>query len=140
MKILNYGVSTLFLVCSFNFCFSQVTKFKTTSTAMSTYNDYSNKWREFESVSGGSDILISIDLTNERVKIFSKREQILDIIKYYDKKTDRDGDETIAFLCVDSDGLKCKVRYIILNSQEGRKQLYVGYSDVTYLYNIYRLE
>lgn len=133
----------LLIICFFlgiTITFSQVQKFKTTKGAIKFYSETLGKWEKWEDLKNGVDILIAVDLTNERIKIFSKNEQVFDIIKYYDKKTDSDGDETISMQCVDQDGLKCKVRFLILNSQNGRKQIYIDYSDVIILYNIKNLE
>jgi hypothetical protein len=138
MKLIK-PILTAFLVMISVFCFSQVTKFKTTSISLKTKNESTRKWTKW-SEPDKVEILISIDLTNERIKIFSKVDQVYDIIKYYDKETDTDGDETLSFQCVDQDGLKCIVRFVVLNSQSGRRQLYVDYSDMMWMYNIYKLD
>lgn len=130
---------TVLLLTVSAFCFSQVTKFKTTSLSIKTKNEITKKWTLWSDPEN-VDILISIDLTNERIKIFSKQDQIYDIIKYYDKSIDSDGDETLSFQCVDQDGLKCFVRFVILKSQKNRKQIYVDYSDMMWMYNIYNLD
>ena len=117
---------------------AQITKFKSTSFATKFKNEYSgswSKWSEFEK----TEVLITIDLNNERIKVFSKVEQVYDIIKYYEKETDQDGDETLQFQCVNEDGLKCNVRFVILNSQNGQRQLYVDFADMMWVYNIYKL-
>ena len=131
---------TLLLVLTINISFSQVIKFRTTSTASSSFVDKIQKWGNWEEESNSKDILISMDITNERIKIYSKTEQVFDIIEYYAKTTDDDNDEVISFQCVDKDGSKCKFRIVTIKSQENRKQLYVGYSDVTFLYNMYNLD
>ncbi|MCX6210027.1 MAG: hypothetical protein NTZ59_11185 [Bacteroidetes bacterium] len=133
----------LLFICFFlgiTVTFSQVQKFKTTKGAIKFYSETLGKWKEWEDLENGVGILIVVDWTNERIKIFSKTNHVFDIIKYYDKKTDSDGDETISMQCVDQDGLKCNVRFLILNSQNGRKQIYIDYSDTTILYNIQNLE
>ena len=133
------GFITLLFIISSTLCFSQVTKFKTTSLSIKSKNEVTNKWSNW-SEPESADILISIDLTTERIKIFSKTEQVYDIIKYYDKDTDSDGDETLSFQCVDKEGLKCIVRFVILNSKNGQRQLYIDYSDIMWMYNIYNLD
>ena len=118
---------------------SQVTKFRTTSLSMKTKNERTkqwNKWSEPEKV----DVLITIDIENNRIKIFSKGEQVYDIIQYYEKETDNEGDETLQFQCVNEDGLKCFVRFVVLNSREGKRQLYVDFADIMWVYNIYKLD
>ncbi len=122
-----------------NTLIAQVTKFKSTSYASKTKNEYTKKWSKWSAFEE-TEVLITIDLTNERIRIFSKKEQVYDIIKYYDKETDSDGDETLQFLCVNEDGIKCFVRFVVLNSQNGRRQLYVDFADMMWVYNIYKLD
>jgi len=118
---------------------AQVTKFKSTEFATCIKNDYTGKWGAWSSFKE-TEVLITIDLSKERIKVFSKVEQVYDIIRYYDKTIDRDGDETLKFQCVNEDGLKCYVRFVILNSKGGQRQLYVDFSDMMWVYNIYHLD
>lgn len=138
MKFIKSILTITFVLITFA-CYSQVTKFKTTSISLREKSAYTNKWSEW-SKPKEAEILVSIDLTNERIKIFSKEDQVYDIIKYYDKETDDDGDETISFQCVDQDGLKCIIRFVILNSQNQRRQLYIDYSDTMWVYNMHYLD
>jgi hypothetical protein len=84
--------------------------------------------------------LLTIDGDNNRIKIFSKQEQVYDIIKTYESVIDDDGDKTSKWLCINEDGLKCFIRLVKLNSQEGRNQIYVDFDDLMFAYNIYRLD
>ncbi len=138
MKYKNIFLTLLFIFVT-NILFGQLTKFKSstyTSRFKSEKTGNWSKWAELEK----TEVLITIDLTNERIKIYSKKEQVYDIIKYYDKETDNDGDETLQFNCVNEDGLKCNVRFVILNSQNGRRQLYIDFADLMWVYNIYKLD
>jgi hypothetical protein len=130
---------TLLLIILVSISFGQVTKFKSSAIASKFKNESTgnwSKWSEFEK----TEVLITIDLTNDRIKIFSKKEQIYDIIKYFEKVTDSDGDDTLEFQCVNEDGLKCHLRFVVLNSNNGRRQLYIDFSDMMWVYNIYRLD
>jgi hypothetical protein len=138
MRLIKPILIIVFLTISIH-CYSQVTKFKTTSLSIKTKNEYSQKWTKW-SEPENADILITIDLTNERIKIFSNEEQVYDIIKYYEKDIDSDGDETLSFQCINKDGLKCIVRFVILKSQNSRRQLYIDFSDMMWVYNIYNLD
>src|SRR5574343_1264489 len=125
-------VITLLLIT--NMSFGQLTKYKSTSYAVSFKNESTGewgKWSDFEK----TEVLITLDLTNDRIKVFSKQEQVYDIIKYYDKETDGDGDDTFKFHCVNEDGHKCFVRFVIRNSQNGKRQRYVDFSDMMWVYN-----
>lgn len=137
-KHLNLGL-TILLVFFTSITLAQVTKFRTNSFSMKTKNEKTKQWTKW-SEAEKADILITIDIENNRIKIFSKGEQVYDIIKYYEKVTDDEGDETIQFQCVNEDGLKCIVRFVILNSREGRRQLYVDFADVMIVYSIYKLD
>jgi hypothetical protein len=136
LKILFLAI--LFLIIAFA-SVGQVTKFKSTSYSFKFKNDYTSMWRKWAELER-TEVLLAIDLTNERIKIFSKEEQVYDIVKYYDKETDLDGDITLQFQCVNQDGLKCFVRFVVLNSKNGQLQLYVDFSDMMWMYNIYKLE
>ncbi|MFY7739593.1 MAG: hypothetical protein ACOVQC_03665 [Flavobacterium sp.] len=128
-------ISTLFILCSYG----QVVKCKTTGLAFRSKDettDLWSKWSEFEAV----ELLLIIDADNNRIKIFSKEEQVYDIIKTYESIIDDDGDKTSKWLCINEDGLKCFVRLVKLNSQEGRNQIYVDFEDLMFVYNIYRLD
>lgn len=131
-------IITPLLIISIN-ALSQVTKFKTTSFSIKSKNEYTEKWTKW-SEAEDVEILITFDLTNERIKIFSKEEQEYDIIKYFDKKIDEDGDETIKLQCVNEDGLKCIVRIVVLNSNYGQRQLYIDFADIMWVYDINKLE
>lgn len=130
---------TLFFACIISFSFGQVTKCKATGCSYKTKNEYTKKWSDWSDLQE-VDILITIDFKNDRIKVFSKKDQVYDIIKYYEKETDDENDETFKYLCVNEDGLKCYVRLVKLNSRGGRRQLYVDFSDMMLLYNIYVLD
>lgn len=130
---------TLILTLFIFSCHGQVVKCKTTGFAFRSKDettDLWSKWSEFEAV----EILLTIDGDNNRIKIFSKQEQVYDIIKTYESVIDDDGDKTSKWLCINEDGLKCFIRLVKLNSQEGRIQIYVDFDDIMFAYNIYRLD
>lgn len=132
-------ILVVFFITIANISYSQVIKCKADAIAIKTKNEYSEKWSEWskwEEV----DILITIDPDKDRVKVFSKVEQVYDIIKSYGESYDEDGDKTIKWQCVNDDGLKCTVRLVKLYSKEGKSQLYIDFSDMMWVYNIYKLD
>ncbi|RYE17315.1 MAG: hypothetical protein EOP51_24130 [Sphingobacteriales bacterium] len=133
------GLLTLCFLLTAVAAYAQVTKFKTSGGSVKFYNKTAQSWKPWEALENASDILITLDPDADRIKIFSSSEQVFDIIKFYDVVEDSDGDEVIPFQCVDQDGRKCKLRFMILHSQNKRKQLYVDYSDMMVMYNIYNL-
>lgn len=86
-----------------------------------------------------TDILITIDIENERIRIFSENEQDYNIIQFLGEKIDRDGDKIMRFVCVNEDGKKCNIRIVKLLSKDGTSQLYVDFSNITWVYNFYRI-
>lgn len=117
--------------------FSQVYKFRSSTFQMKTKD--SNGWSKWTEPNE-SDILLVFNITKLRITIFSKKDQVYDIYKRYEQQTDSDGDLTFEYSCVDEEGLKCHVRWVRLNSQNGRLQIYVDFSDVMWMYNVALLE
>lgn len=118
--------------------FSQVFKLKSTSFASKTIiNEY--KWSEWSDFTESS-VLITFDMTNDRITIYSNVTQVYDIAEYEGKTTDSDGDDIYSYFCVDKSGLTCRVKWVQLNSQNGRMQMYINYSDAIWIYNIYSID
>ena len=96
-------ILTILLSTIFFSAFSQVIKCKADAIAIKTKNEYTDRWSDWskwEEV----DILITIDPTNDRIKVFSKKDQVYDIIQSYGETYDNDGDKTIKWQCVNEDG------------------------------------
>ena len=130
-------IAVLFLTISTN-VFGQVYKLKST-TFSSKYKINEYKWSEWSDATESS-VLITFDLTNGRITIYSKETQVYDIAEYEGQTTDEDGDDIFSYLCIDKDGTKCRLKWLKLNSQNGRMQMYVNYNDMIWLYNIYSLD
>jgi hypothetical protein len=95
-----------------------------------------NDWADWED----SDVLITMDMDKDRITIYSKEVQKYDIAEYEGKETDDDGDDIWSFFCINEDGVKCRVRLAKLNSQNGRNQVYVDFSDLMIVYNVFTLD
>jgi hypothetical protein len=130
-------IGFLFLTNSTN-VFGQVYKLKSTSLS-SRHKINDSKWSSWSDAEEAS-VLITFDETNDRITIYSKVTQIYDIAEYEGKTTDEDGDDIFSYYCIDKDGVRCRVRWLKLNSQNGRMQMYVYYSDLNWLYNVYLLD
>ena len=130
-------IAVMFLTISTK-VFGQVYKLKSTAFS-SKYKINEYKWSEWSDATESS-VLITFDLTNDRITIYSKETQVYDIAEYEGKTTDEDGDDMFSFFCIDKDGTKCRVKSLKLNSQNGRMQMYVNYNDMIWLYNIYSLD
>lgn len=129
----------LFILLTFSATsFGQVYKLKSTSfSSKYKINDY--RWSDWSEATESS-VLITIDVNKDRITMYSKTTQIYDIAEYEGKTTDEDGDDFISFFCINEDGLSCRVRLAKLNSQNGRNQVYVDFSDMKWMYNVYTLD
>jgi len=118
--------------------FGQVYKLKSTAyTYMYKINDYSwSGWDEWKETT----VLITIDLNKQRITIYSQEMQVYDVAENEGEHYDSDGDETLSLYCVDKNGITCRIRLVKLISQGGRNQLYVDYSDMKWVYNVYFLD
>jgi hypothetical protein len=135
--IKSFGLMIVLLTFSAT-SFGQVYKLKSTSfSSKYKINDY--RWSEWSEASETS-VLITFDLNKERITIYSKTTQVYDIAKDEGKTTDEDGDDFYSYYCVNKDGLTCRVKLAKLNSQNGRNQVYVDFSDMRWVYNVYSLD
>jgi hypothetical protein len=135
--IKSFGLMIVLLTFSAT-AFGQVYKLKATSfSSKYKINDY--RWSEWSEATKSS-VLITFDLNKERITIYSKTTQVYDIAKYEGKTTDEDGDDFYSYYCVNGNGLTCRVRLAKLNSQNGRNQVYVDFSDMKWMYNVYSLD
>ena len=91
---------------------------------------YWGEWSEWEPVK----ILIVLNLEKERIEIYSKTPQEYDIVEVLGTESDEKDGDSIRFLCVDEDGLRCNIRIRV--QLDGTKQLYVDYKDAMWVYNI----
>lgn len=135
--IKTFGLMIVLLTFSAT-AFGQVYKLKSTSfSSKYKINDY--RWSEWSEATESS-VLITFDLNKERITIYSKTTQVYDIAEYEGKTTDEDGDDFYSYYCVNEDGKTCRVRLAKLNSQNGRNQVYVDFSDMKWMYNVYSLD
>lgn len=96
----------------------------------------SGEWGEWKK----SDMLLIIDLTSQRITIYSDKVQKYDIAKMSDKFSDKDGDTNFNFTCVDQDGDYCTLTHCFCESQNGKEQLYVRFSSLLWVYYLRKLD
>jgi hypothetical protein len=119
--------------------FGQIVKCKANGVSLKTYNENSRKWSDWSKWED-TDILVLFDFTAGRIKVFSKEDQVYDIIQYYEPTYDKDGDKVTKWLCINDNGARCELRHVKLNSNGGKSQLYIDFADVMIVYNIYVLD
>ncbi len=112
-----------------------VIKLRTTDFCYQTKSEYSGEWlgwSNWQSV----NILVVIDLSKLQIIIYSEALQVYDIVESFDIRYNSDYDEIYEFRAIDQDGIYCGIRFII-GDDSGRKQLYIDYSDMSWVYNVY---
>ena len=119
-----------------NLAFAQVYKLKATDFAYMYQTNYGtwSDWSTWEDCS----ILCTVDINKDRITIYSIETQVYDIIENSDTYYDEDGDLVWKLVGIDNEGIQCGVR--ILKKSSGTTQLYVNYSDIRWVYNVYSLD
>lgn len=119
------------MFCVTNIISAEVLKLTAYEFAYKASNDYGwSDWSEWDDC----NILVVIDSDRERITIYSNSTQEFDIIEAEDSYVDSDGDEVLKFTCIDAEGLRCGIRFIL--KQSGSAQLYCDYNDLMYVYNV----
>tara|TARA_B110000285_G_C14529006_1_gene339935 strand:+ start:76 stop:501 length:426 start_codon:yes stop_codon:yes gene_type:complete len=115
-------------------------KLKTTEVAFKSIesdNSWSD-WSDWEK----ANILVVADTKAERIKIFSKETQVYDVATDEGKTTNDKGDEIYSWFCVNEDGNQCRVQLWKRFYDDGSfyTQLYVNFSDIRFVYNLYSID
>lgn len=134
MKISKFILTAILLNLSISFASAQVYRFKSTSFSVIEKDTKDNwgKWTEPEQ----STAIISLDGKKDRLIIGTKEIQVYKILNYGQKVITK-FDETIALDCADLNGKPCTVLIVTRKNQGDRKQFYVNYEDVKFVYNVY---
>lgn len=128
----------LLIFCFFNL-FSvkgaaQTIAFKTSAVSFCEKNIKTNnwgKWTEFVK----AEIVITIDAKKDLIVVNSQETQAFRINAYYDKYATETQD-IVMFDCTDNNGSKCKILVITRKDENNRKQFYINYNEVRFVYNI----
>lgn len=123
-------ISLLLLILLSSFTLKAQTNlwFRTTEFAYKI----NNNWSEWES----SDLKIQVNLEKEVIIIYSPEIQVYNILQQVDSPLDAEG-ETIKYLILDQDNDYGYLRLRVQNN--GVSQIYIDFSDVTWVYNIEKL-
>lgn len=107
--------------------------FKATHVAMKykTYNVWSD-WSDWQEC----DVNIRMDLSNDKIIIYSLEPQIYRVIETVNAPYDSNG-EQIAFKVIDQDNDIGRLRLRIENNSN--TQIYIDFNDVSWVYNIKRI-
>lgn len=115
---------------------AQVIKFRTVAYAENKYNYYTQKW------SGWSDweksnMLLTFDLKNDRITVYSPVTQIYRIYKAEESYYDSDGDFNMPFRFIDQDGDNGVLK--LLQRVSGSSEIYIEFLNVRWCYKVIKL-
>ena len=127
----------LFLLITLGFSsssFGQTIKMKTSSVSYIEKNSKNEwgKWSDFVK----AELLVTIDGKKDRIVVNSPETQVFSI-KSYGDKIETETSKTVPFDCIDNNGSKCKILVITRKDEANRMQMYINYSEVKFVYNIY---
>lgn len=113
---------------------AQTISFRTTSYTYKEMGYYGwTDWKPYQS----SNMLITMDLTNDVVTIYSPKTQIYAIYSYNGSYVDSDGDQISKYSFVDQDGDIGQMRLVI--RRNGTSELYIDFSNIIWVYSVIRL-
>lgn len=130
MKKLKILFVTMFLLFSAT-VFSQVNRFNA--------YEYNYKLTDKEWVGREAcNIPVVINATDGTIKIYNTYNQSFKVTEVLFNGYDNDGDYVVKFYCIDNRSVGCYIRLIKRTS--GINQIYVDYTDITYVYNLQRID
>lgn len=115
---------------------AQVIKFRTVAYSENRY-DFNlqrwNGWSDWEK----SNMLLTVDLQNDVIKVYSPTPQIYRVYESGESYYDSDGDLNILFNFIDQDYDKGVVR--LLQRRSGSSEIYIEFLNVRWCYRVLRL-
>ena len=111
--------------------FSQVINFKATSVAI---KEVGYKWSDWQRC----DILITFNLKTDKVVIYSRSIQIYKVITQGQNFIDESGGEQVKYKVIDQDDDLGSMRLRV--ETNGNSQIYIDFADVSWVYNVIRLD
>jgi hypothetical protein len=131
MKTLFFSTLMLFF---FSASYAQIFKFDVDGMCQREKTDGGSwtKWTDWTDV----DLKIDIDFNKDQVVIHLNGKMVYKISEYKAEEIDSDGDSTHEFVCTDPDGVSCRIRLVILKSQDSKIQLYIDYPQNMFAFNL----
>lgn len=133
MKILKTFLIGFFLILGVS-ASAQVYEFKASSFSVMEKDSKGNweNWAPFKD----TNVLITLDPKKDRIIVNSADLQLFKILAY-GQKVSTEFDDTLTFECRDNDGENCNIKIVTRKNQGNRKQIYINYRYVKFVYNIY---
>lgn len=125
----------MFVILSITAISAQTISFKTTSFSYREKNSYG--WTNWSN-STSSNLLLTIDIDNDRVTIFSPLTQYYKITEYVSQGYDSDGDYVAKFRFIDQDRDYGTLR-LIQRTSSGKSEVYIDFANVMWCYSVIRL-
>lgn len=111
--------------------------FKTTAYAYRTYNFGYDVWNDWSNWIE-SNMNMKIDLSNDKITIYSPEVQIYRVYEASDQYRDSEGGTQVKFSVVDQDGDYGHLRLRV--ERNGNSQVYVDFNNVSWVYNVVRIQ
>lgn len=123
-----------FIALTFTIVKAQTYYYNATSFAYKAVNSYGywTNWTDWESC----NVPIVMDYDNDVVTIYSNKTQIYKITKYIRKYIDSSGGSQVEFNFVDQDYDRGVMRLRV--ERNGNSQIYVGFTNIMWVYNVRR--
>lgn len=127
---------TILLMLVFTSIQAETITYKTVGFAYKYINEYGvwTDWTQWYS----SDMLMTIDFTNDIVKIYSPQTQTYAITKYVRNYTDNSGGKQVEFQFIDQDYDRGTMRLRV--ETNGNSQVYIEFSNIIWVYNVKRIQ
>ncbi len=113
---------------------AQVYRFKASSYSVIEMQP-NGKWGKW-SEPVQSNVVITLDGKKDRIIIDSSEMQLFKIETYLEKVSN-ETDDIVSFDCRDNEGSLCTIQIVTRKKQNNRRQIYINYHDVKFVYNIY---
>lgn len=136
VNVLKKVIILLFLCISLPLS-SQTINFKTISFAEKEYNYSTQSWEAWSSWED-SNMLLTIDMSNDIVTIYSPKVQIYQIYSSNGSYYDDDDDLHVLFKFVDQDGDNGTMR--LLQRTSGSSEIYIEFSNIKWCYRVIQYE
>lgn len=91
------------------------------------------QWSDWDS----SNMLLTINMDDDVITVYSEKRQIYRVLEYMGSYTDESNGKQTKFYVIDQDGDRGYVRLRI--EQNGNSQVYVDFGDIMWVYNVRRI-
>ena len=111
--------------------YAQTYRYRATYFAIGERSSYNGRviWGDWQRCG----VVITIDLDNEFINVYSSKTQNYVIAECGETYTDSQGGQSLDMVAIDEEGLRCTVS--LRTQSDGVAQLYAYYSDVAWVYS-----